>query len=156
MIWMTLNIHKRLFKAISEIQSILCLHRIDVLLLQEVDIRFGEVPPIIDGYESFHHCNSAGVIRVVTYVKSHLAATQVVWDQDMPVVIIKLNNVTLINFYNEFSLFSFKKKTTKLTKRQQLERIKKLIENTSSLGNRICWAGDANLDLIIAHLLVLS
>ena len=127
---------------------ILSLHRIDVLLLQEVDIRFGEVPPIIKGYESFHHCNSAGVIRVVTYVKSHLAATQLVWDQDMPVVIIKLNNVTIINFYNEFTLFSYTNKKTKMTKRQQLERVKKLIENTCALGNRICWVGDANLDLI--------
>ena len=127
---------------------LLCRHKIDVLLLQEVDISFGEVPPMIEGYESFYHTNSAGVIRVVTYVKWHLTATQLVWDQDMPVVIIKLNNVTLINFYNEFTLFSYTNKKTKMTKRQQLERVKKLIENTCALGNRICWIGDLNLDLI--------
>ena len=63
---MTLNIHKRLYKAISPIQMILFRYNIDVLLLQEVDIRFGEVPPIIEGYESFHHTNSAGIIRVIT------------------------------------------------------------------------------------------
>ena len=127
---------------------ILCRHKIDVLLLQEVDIRFGEVLPMIEGYESFHHTSSAGVIRVVTYVKSHLAANQLVWDQDMPLVIIKLNNVTIINFYNEFTFFCYTNKKTKMTKRQQLERVKKLIEITFVLGNRICWAGDANLDLI--------
>ena len=113
---MTLNINKRLYKAISPIQMLLCRHKIDVLLLQEVDISFGEVPPMIEGYESFYHTNSAGVIRVVTYVKCHLAATQLVWDQDMPVVIIKLNNVTVINFYNEFTLFSYTNKKTKMTK----------------------------------------
>ena len=66
----------------------------------------------------------------------------------MPVVIIKLNNVTIINFYNEFTLFSYTIKKTKMTKRQQLERVKKLIETTSGIGNRIVWAGDANLDMI--------
>ena len=81
-------------------------------------------------------------------MKNHLAATKFAWDQDMPVVIIKLSNVTLINFYNEFTLFSYTNKKTKMTKRQQLERVKKLIEITSVLGNRICWACDANLDLI--------
>ena len=35
-----------------------------------------------------------------------------------------------------------------MTKRQQLERVMKLIENTCAFGNRICWVGDANLDLI--------
>ena len=82
-----------------------------------------EVPPMIEGYDNFYHTNSAGVIRVVTYVKINLAATQLVWDQDMPVVIIKLNNVTFINFYNEFTLFSYTNKKTKMTKRQQLERV---------------------------------
>ena len=145
---MTLNIHKRLYKAISPIQMILFRYNIDVLLLQEVDIRFGEVPPMIERYESFHHTNSAGGIRAVTYVKNHLAATKLVWDQDMPVVIIKLSNVTLINFYNEFTLYSYTNKKTKMTKRQQLDQVKKLIENTCVLGNRICWIGDVNLDLI--------
>ena len=81
-------------------------------------------------------------------MKNHLAATKLVWDQDMPVVIIKLNNVTLINLYNEFTLYSYTNKSTKMTKRQQLDRVKKLIENTCHLSNRICWIGDVNLDLI--------
>ena len=145
---MSLNIQKRLYKAISPIQMILSKYDIDVLLLQEVDIRFGEVPPILEGYKSFHHTNSAGVIRVITYVKDQLAATKLVWDQDLPVVIIKLSNVTLINMYNEFTLYSYTNLSTKMTKRQQLDRVKKLIENTCVLGNRLCWIGDVNLDLI--------
>ena len=145
---MILNIHKRLYKAISPIQLILSKYNTDVLLLQEIDIRFGEVPPIFEGYESFHHTNSAGVIRVITYVKNHLAATKLVWDQDMPVVIIKLRNVTLINLYNEFTLHSYTNKSTKMTKRQQLNQVKKLIENTCVISNRICWIGDVDLDLI--------
>ena len=145
---MTLNIQKRLYKAISPIQMILSKYNIDVLLLQEVDLRFDEVPPILEGCESFHHTNSAGVIRVITYVRHHLAATKLVWDQDLLVVIIKLRNVTLINMYNEFTLYSYSNLSTKMTKRQQLDRVKKLIEKTCVLGNRICWIGDLNLDLI--------
>ena len=118
---MTLNIQKRLYKAISPIQMILSKYNIDVLLLQEVDLRFDEVPPIMEGYESFHHTNSAGVIRVITYVRDHLAATKLVWDQDLPVVIIKLRNVTLINMYNEFTLYSYSNRSTKMTKREQID-----------------------------------
>ena len=42
---LTLNIQKRLFKALSPIQMILSQYNIDILSLQEVDIRDGEVPP---------------------------------------------------------------------------------------------------------------
>ena len=78
MICMTLNIQKRLYKALSPIQMILSQYNIDVLFLQEVDIRAGEVPPMLDGYESFHHTNSAGVIRVITYNKTHFAASKLI------------------------------------------------------------------------------
>ena len=54
---LTLNIQKRLFKALSPIQMILSQYNIDVLFLQEVDIKDGDVPPMLDGYESFHHTN---------------------------------------------------------------------------------------------------
>ena len=145
---MTLNIQKRLYKALSPIQMILSQYNIDVLFLQEVDIRVGEVPPILDGYESFHHTNSAGVIRVITYIKSHFAATKLAWDEDLPVVIVKLRNVNLINLYNEFTLHSYTYESTKMTKRQQLDRVRKLIKNRSHLDNRICWIGDVNIDLI--------
>ena len=87
---MTLNIQKRLFKAIITIEMILSHYKIDILFLQEVDIRVDEVPPIIEGYDSFHHTNFGGVIRVIIYVKDCIAATNLVWDQDLPVVIIKL------------------------------------------------------------------
>ena len=148
MICMTLNIQKRLYKALSPIQMILSQYNIDVLFLQEVDIRVGEVPPMLDGYESFHHTNSAGVIRVITYIKSHFAATKLAWDEDMPVVIIKLRNVTLINLYNEFTLHSYTNESTKLTERQQLDQVRKSIENTSHIGKRVYWIGDVNIDLI--------
>ena len=69
---MTLNIQKRLSKAISPIQMILSQYNIDVLFLQEVDIRFDEVPPILEGYESFYHTNSAVVIRVIKMLKKIL------------------------------------------------------------------------------------
>ena len=46
---------KRLFIALTPIQMILSQYNIDVLFLQEVDIRDGEVPPMLDGYENFHH-----------------------------------------------------------------------------------------------------
>ena len=145
---MTLNIQKRLFKAISTIEMILSHYEIDILFLQETDIRADEVPPIIEGYESFHHTNNGGVIRVITYVRVSIAATNLVWDQDLPVVIIKLKNVTLVNIYNEFTLNSYTKMSKKITKRQQMERLKKMIVNTYSIGNRIVWIGDVNLDLI--------
>ena len=118
---MTLNIQKRLFKAISTIEMILSHYEIDILFLQETDIRADEVPPIIEGYESFHHTNSAGVIRVITYVRDHLATTKLVWDQDLPVVIIKLRKVTLINMYNEFMSYSYSNRSTKMTKREQID-----------------------------------
>ena len=66
---------------------ILSQYNIDVLFLQDVDIKDGEVPPILDGYESFHHTNRAGVIRVITYIKNQLGATKLAWEDDMPVVI---------------------------------------------------------------------
>ena len=69
---------------------------------------------------------------MITYVKDYLAATDLVWDQDLPVVIIKLRNVTLINLYNEFTLNSYTNKSKKMTKRQQLDRVKKMIKNTCS------------------------
>ena len=50
--------------------------------------------------------------------------------------------------YNEFTLYSYSNRSTKMTKRQQIERVKKLIVSTCALGNRICWIGDLNLDLI--------
>ena len=125
MICMTLNIQKRLYKAITPIQMILSQYKIDVLFLQEVDIRAGEVPPMIDGYESFHHTNCAGVIRVITYIKSHFAATKLDWDEELPVVIVKLSNITLTNLYNEFTLYSYTNVSTKMTKRQRLDRVKK-------------------------------
>ena len=62
---MTLNIQKRLYKALSPIQMILSQYNIDVLFLLGVDIKDGEVPPMLDGYESFHHTNRAGIIRVI-------------------------------------------------------------------------------------------
>ena len=104
MICIALNIQKRLYRAITPIQMILSQYKIDVLFLQEVDILAGEVPPIINGYESFHHTNCAGVIRVITYIRSHFPAIKLDWDEDLPVVIVKLSNITLINMYNEFTL----------------------------------------------------
>ena len=121
---------------------------IDVLFLQEVDIKDGEVPPLLDGYESFQHTNLAGVIRCNTYIKNQFAANKIPWEEDMPVVIIQLKNVTLINLYNEFSLNSYSNKSTKLTKRQQLDRVRKFINNTSHLDNKIYWVGDFNIDLV--------
>ena len=56
--------------------------------------------PLLGGYESFHHTNSAGVVRVITYIKNQFGATKLAWDEDMPVVMIKLKNVTSINLYN--------------------------------------------------------
>ena len=64
----------------------------------------------------------------------------------MPVVIIKLRNVTLINLYNEFTLHSYTNESTKLTK--QLDQVRKSIENTSHIGKRVYWIGDVNIDLI--------
>ena len=81
---------------------ILSQYSIDVLFLQEVDIKVGELPPLLDGYESFQHTNRTGVIRCITYIRNALGATKLAWEDDMPVVIIQLKNVTLINLYNEF------------------------------------------------------
>ena len=66
----------------------------------------------------------------------------------MPVVIIKLRNVTLINLYNEFTLHSYTNESTRLTERQQLDQVRKSIENTSHIGKRVYWIGDVNIDLI--------
>ena len=68
---------------------------IDVLFLQEVEIRDGEVPPMLDGYESFHHTNRARVTRAITYINNQFGATKVTWDDDMPVVIMKLKKCDL-------------------------------------------------------------
>ena len=97
---------------------------IDVQCLQEVDIKDGEVPPLLDGYENFHHTNRAGIIRCITYIRNELGATKLAWEDDLPVVIIHLKNVTLINLYNEFSLHSYTNESTKLTKRQQLDCVR--------------------------------
>ena len=79
---------------------ILSHYSIDVLFLQEVDIKDGEDPPLLDGYEKFYHMNRAGVIRCITYIRNELGATKLVWEEDLPVVIIRLRNVTIINVYN--------------------------------------------------------
>ena len=81
-------------------------------------------------------------------MKNHLAATKLVWDQDMPVVIIKLRTVTLINLYNEFTLYSYTNKSTKMTKRQQLDRVKKLIEKHMPSGqpDMLDWRCQLKLD----------
>ena len=99
---LTLNIQKRLFKALSSIQMILSQYSIDVLFLQEVDIKDGEIPPLLDGYKNFHHTNRAGVIRCITYIRNELGATKLAWEDDMPVVIIQIKMCQLLIYTMNF------------------------------------------------------
>ena len=141
-----MNIEKLTFKALTSLQMILSQYSIDVLFLQEVDIKNGEDTPLLDGYEKLYHVNCAGVIRCITYIKNKLGTTSLLWDEDLPVVIIQLRNLTLINVYNKFSLSSYTSESIKLTKRQQLDRVSNMIKNTCRLDKRICWVGDVNID----------
>ena len=56
--------------------------------------------------------------------------------------------MTLINRYNEFTLHSYTNESTKLTERQQLDQVRKLIENTIHIVKWIYWIDDVYIDLI--------
>lgn len=98
------------------------------MFLQEVDMKNREDPPLLDGYEKFYHVNRACVIRCITYIKNELIATSLLWDENLPIVIIRRRNLTVINAYNEFSLNSFISESIKLTKHQQLVIVSNIIQ----------------------------
>ena len=131
---------------------ILSQYFLDELFLQEVEIKNGEDPSLMDGYVKSYHVKRAGVIRCITNIKNKLGATSLSWDEDLSMMIIRLMNLTLINVYNVFSLNSYTSESIKLTNRQQLDRVSNIIKNKCHLDKRICWVGDVNINIMNSSL----
>ena len=107
MMFLSVNVMKRLLKASAALEKLLNLEKIDIALFQETDIRPNENPPVIKGYSPITHRNGAGVARAIIYAKESLKPTQIEWRDELPIVIIRLRDLTIINIYNEFTLNSF-------------------------------------------------
>ena len=73
----SLNIAKRLESAAAILEEIIWIHSIDILCLQETDLKPGSQPPFIKNFYSVYSSNSSGTIRVVSYVKVPIFAEQI-------------------------------------------------------------------------------
>ena len=90
MIVISINVQKRLLKASTAFEKLMDCEKIDIALLQETDIRAHETPPVMKGYSSIAHRNKAGVARAIIYVKDSLKPTKIEWEEELPIVIIRL------------------------------------------------------------------
>ena len=102
MIFASLNVAKRLESEATIVEEIMRMHDIDILCLQETDLKPGSQPPSIKNFYPVYTSNSSGTIRVVSYVKESIHAEQIsIQDPyDFPAVALKLKEIVIINFYN--------------------------------------------------------
>ena len=149
----SLNIAKRLESAAAILEEIIRIHNIDILCLQETDLKQGSQPPFIKNFYPVYSSNNSGTIRVVSYVKYSVSAEQISIQApyDFPAVAIKLKEIVVINFYNEFTLFSYSDARRRLSKPEQTSRLVEFMKETSDLNRKIIYLGDANVDLLDTH-----
>ena len=129
--FLSVNVQKRALKAGAAIENLLNAEDIDVALLQETDLPAEESPPLISGYKPITHRNAVGVARAIIYAKEWLKPNSIEWRQELPIVVIKLPEVTIINTYNEFTLNSYSILRKRLTKSQQVCRITNVLRETA-------------------------
>ena len=139
MIIASLNIAKRLESAAAILEEIIRIRNIDILCLQETDLKTGSQPPFIKNFYPVYSSNSSGTIRVVTYVKVSIFAEQISIPApcDFPAVALKLKEIVVINFYNEFMQFSYSDYRRRISKPEQTSRLVEFTKETSELNRKI-------------------
>ena len=150
MIIASLTVAKRLESATADIESLIQNLNIDVICLQETEIRTAAKPEFIENFEPIVHQNESGISRVVTYIKDSIVFKQITPRKfkDFPATIIRLKEIVIINYYNEFTQKSYTKEKIRLSKPQQATRLINFLKEASQINRKIIMLGDVNIDRV--------
>ena len=140
----TLNIRRGLLKKIDTLEQFANSEKLQILSINESDLGPLDNTPSIPG---FSYLRSSGPIsRVLLYIRDTVPFDQLIYNGDLPVIVINLAQVTLAFAYSSFTLNPYSNDRIRLTDKDRMNRIMDFLNWLQPLAKEnLCLLGDFNI-----------